>query len=108
MRVVLGNESAVEAHRRPGEEEVLYRELEGQHVTTIEFPENPSLQEAVAVVTEIVGHHFQDGATPSWVECDSEGLKALLCEQFHINPRHNKRPKDWGKDDADNEEGSEA
>jgi hypothetical protein len=108
MNVSLGNESAVGAYREPGSEEVLYREHPGQRVTTVEFPDDDiSLQEAVSVVNEVVKHHFQDGSSPVWVECDKEGLKALLCEQYHINPRHNVRPKNWGADVEPEEEGDE-
>jgi hypothetical protein len=102
MWVEFGNDNAKEGYRDPSADnpdEVLYRPLEGQRVTTITFPEGISLQEAfTTAVAQIVYHFATDGddnqSTPAWVESDSPGLAALLAEQFGVQGKT--RPKTWG------------
>ena len=106
MWVEFGNDNAIEGYREPGSDEVKYRALEGQQVTTITLPEGVSLQEAFTTAVALVDHHFAvaneaDGTRhkPAWVDSDSEGLKALLTENFGLKAGH-ARPKTWGKDNG--------
>lgn len=101
MYVEFGNDAALEGYRDPTSDDpdaVRYRALDGQRVTTITFPEDTSLQAAFSTAITALGYHMQDGAKPTWIESDSEGLTALLTEHFGITPSRNSRPKTWGKD----------
>lgn len=102
MWVEFGNDNAIEGYREPGSDEVLHRPLEGQQITGITFPDDTSLQEAFTTAVALVEHHFAehpDGGRhkPAWVDSDSEGLKALLTENFGLKAGH-ARPKSWGKE----------
>ena len=97
--VNLGNKDAIEAYRDPGSpdpEELKYREVPGERTTTIIFTGDPSLQEMLQDVDEIVSHHFAQGKGPVWVESDGDDLTRLLCERYGIPKNKNRRPKTWG------------
>lgn len=105
MYVQIGNSDALEGYRDPTSDDpdaVRYRPLDGQQVTTLNFPEGVGLQESFSATVTALGYHMTDGATPAWVESDSEGLLALLLEHFNITASKNTRPKTWGKDTGAN------
>lgn len=86
MYARLGNASAVES-RRLDDGTVEHADVEGKQVTTFEFPEGLTLGDALLAVRDAWGYHAKkndDGvpAKPAWVESDSEGLTALLAEEF--------------------------
>lgn len=104
MWVEFGNENAQEGYRDPkadDPDEVKYRPLDGQRVTTLTFPDEMGLQEAFTTAVGQVQYHFAndgDDATtgPSWVDSDNEAMKTLLDEQFGTKGKA--RPKTWGKE----------
>lgn len=82
MRLELGNTSPKEGHRND-DDSVTFTAMEGNRVTVVNFPEGTSIGEAFASVTApngIWSYHSEDA--PAWVECESEGLQALLVEHF--------------------------
>lgn len=104
MYVEFGNDNAIEGYREGDSDEVKFRPLEGQRVTTIGFPEGMTLQEAFTTAVAQANYHFAvvdeetgERAKPKWIESDSPGLKALLCEHFGLKP-DTTMPKTWGKD----------
>jgi hypothetical protein len=99
MYVQFGNADALEGYRDPTSDDpdlVRYRPLDGDRVTTITFPEGMGLQEAFSTAVTALGYHMADGGSPAWIESDSEGLQALLLENYGLTK--NTRPKTWGKD----------
>lgn len=109
MWVEFGNDSAIEGFREGDSDEVKYRSLEGQQVTAVTLPSDVSLQEAFTTSVAAVNFHFAeqpDGtrSKPAWIDSDSDGLKALLAENFGLKAGQ-ARPKTWGKDSGalDNE-----
>ena len=62
---------------------VTYTQLPGTRVTIVELAEGVSLSEALATIAGPAGiwSHHSD-APPAWVECESDGLEALLAEEF--------------------------
>lgn len=98
MYVEFGNDSAIEAYRDPTStdpDRVMYRAVEGQHITRVVFPEGIGLQEAYANAVAALGHHIEPGQKPSWIESDNTGLRTLLLEHFDISKAS--RPPTWGK-----------
>lgn len=98
MKLVLGNEHAIEGYRDPNSEnpeQVLYRELEGQRTTEINFSPGLGPIDAFSQVLNIVSKHFAPGTGPSWVEGDDEALVTLVKRHFNITAKG--RPKNWGK-----------
>lgn len=112
MYVEFGNSNAIEGYRDPLSEDpdlVRYRPIDGEQITTIVFPEGIGLQEAFTTAVATVGLHFAvadeesgERHKPAWVESDSDGLRALLCEHYGLKPSHT-RPKNWGKETGANE-----
>lgn len=101
MYAEFGNADAQEGYRDPTSDDpelVRYKPLEGDRVTTVVFPEGTSLQEAFSSAVTALTFHMVDGAKPTWVESDSEGLQALLVEHYGLTPSKNTRPKNWGKE----------
>lgn len=101
MYVNVGNSSAIEGFRDPTSDDpdlVRYRPAEGDRVTEVVFPEGISLNEAFSTTLAVMDHHMAQGATPSWVESDSDGLTALLQEHWGLTKAKTARPKTWGKD----------
>jgi len=100
MYVEIGNDHAIEGYRDPASDDpnaVLYRLLEGEHVTRLEFPQGMGLQDAYLASVAALMHHMEDGAAPAWVESDSPGLSTLLIEHYGTNPKKTRRPAAWGK-----------
>jgi hypothetical protein len=101
MYVQIGNDNALEGYRDPTSDDpdaVRYRAMDGQQVTTLNFPEDTGLQEAFSATVTALGYHMAQDAKPSWIQSDSAGLQALLQEHFGITDSQNTRPKTWGKD----------
>ena len=101
MYVHVGNNNAIEGFRDPSSDDpdlVRYRPLEGDRVTEVVFPEGISLNDAFSTVLAVMEHHIAQGATPAWVESDSEGLTSLLQEHWDLTAAKTSRPKTWGKD----------
>lgn len=100
MWVEFGNANAVEGYRDPAkatdgqDAPVEFRPIKGEQITTVHFPEDMSISEAFTTAVAAVGAHFEEGSAPAWVDSDSEGLKALLVENFKID--NNTRPEGWG------------
>lgn len=100
MYVHVGNNSAIEGFRDPTSDDpdlVRYRSAEGERVTEIVLPEGTGLNEAFSTVLAVLEHHMTTGATPAWVESDSEGLTSLLVEHWGLNKSATSRPKSYGK-----------
>lgn len=95
MYLEIGNDSAIEGYRNPGEERVQYRALEGQRVTRVVFPEGTLLQEAFMSAVKLTSYHIVEGAAPVWIDSDSEALAQLLKDHFSISAT---RPRSWGRD----------
>jgi hypothetical protein len=98
MFVELGNSQPKEGYRSEGSDEVKYRNVEGDQITTLYFPEGTGVKEAFDNTVATLGYHFQDDAFPVWVHSDSPGLKSLLEEQFSV-PKQ--KPDTWGNYKAD-------
>lgn len=82
MYLELGN-SQTKSGQRNDDGTVTFQPLDGDRVTTVVFPEGTSIAEAFATVTAGNGvwANHSDG-TPTWVECSSAGLQALLAEHY--------------------------
>lgn len=101
MYVEFGNSDALEGYRDATSDDpdkVRYRQIEGQRVTTVNFPDGMSLQEAFSTAITVLGYHMQAGAAPTFIESDSVGLQSLLEEHYAIPASKNSRPKTWGRD----------
>jgi hypothetical protein len=98
VRVLLGNPAPKEAYRTE-DGELKHREVDGARVTTIHIPDTYTLIEAFSAVTgqdgmwnhESAGDNPRD-TKPDWLECDDEGLQALLESHFECRVG---RPKGW-------------
>ena len=99
MYVEFGNRNAIEGFTEGDDPEVRFRDVEGERVTRLTFPEEIGLQEAFSNALAAASHHIQADAAPIWIESDSDGLLALLLEHYGIPPKKNKRPASWGKKD---------
>lgn len=96
--VEFGNDKGIEGYRDAESDDpdlVRYRELSGQRVTRLTYPEGMALTEAFQGTVTAVSYHLGEGGKPAWIESDSEGLKSLLCENYGVDPAR-KRPKTWG------------
>lgn len=98
--VALGNVDAKEGYRDPNgddPEEVLYKELPGERITTVGGLDELTLAEAFACVCDPNGvwAHHSNGAPPAWVESDIPGLAFLISSQFGGIPTE--RPEGWGE-----------
>lgn len=95
MHVEIGNKHAIEGYREGDVDEVLYRSVEGERITTLRFPEGIGIEDAFRTTLVAMSHHIEAGEAPSWIESDSPGLTALLAEHYGI--KNNVRPAAWGK-----------
>lgn len=85
--VNIGNNDAIEGFRDPTSDDpdlVRYRPAEGERVTNIVFPEGMSLNEAFSTTLAALEHHMAQGATPTSIESDSDGLASLLREHWSL------------------------
>lgn len=88
MEVRLGNTAAIERGEgvissAGGEDPEDVAVLGGQRVTTVSFPEDVKLGDALTTITGPGGIWATHSAEPpAWVESDSEGLEALLAEHY--------------------------
>lgn len=98
MRVTLGNEHALEAYEEGGRTE--FRPLPGQRVTTFEIPDGLSLAGKIGVVSGGLKHLMVAGQTPSWVECEDDTLRRLICDDLGVDPDAS-RSTDWGTIEGD-------
>lgn len=100
MRVVLGNNSALEGYRDPlsdDPEKVRYRSLSGERETEMVFREGIALMDAAHDVLVTIPMHMVEN--PAWVECDDSTLLSMISEHFGNIPK--KRPMLWGASAAD-------
>lgn len=95
MRVEIGNDNAIEEYREPGSDELRVRALEGERVTTLLFPEDYSLGDAVTSTVDALRHHMRADTKPAWIESDVEPLRQMLCEHYAVDPAKT-RPLTWG------------
>ena len=95
MRVEIGNDNAIEEYREPGSDELRVRALEGERVTTLLFPEDYSLGDAVTSTVDALRHHMRADTKPAWIESDVEPLRQMLCEHYAVDPSKT-RPLTWG------------
>lgn len=102
MKVEVGNATAIEGYREEEDGPVLYRNLEGERITTIILPDDLSMIEAVQTVAATLAAHMQPGTKPVWIEADSMALQAYLCEHFQI-PTTSARPMSWGANTSEPE-----
>ena len=111
MQVEIGNANAIEGYRDANSDDpdlVRYRDLEGQRVTTVVFPEGIPLQEAFQTVLGLLPEHMAPRndkgvpTKPAWIETDSPGLLTLLLEHFEIDEKSNVRPRTWGNNAGGN------
>ena len=102
MKVEVGNATAIEGYREEEDGPVLYRNLEGERITTIMPPDDLSMIEAVQTVAATLAAHMQPGTKPVWIEADSMALQAYLCEHFQI-PTTSARPMSWGANTSEPE-----
>ena len=96
--VEIGNDKAIEGYRDPNSddpEKVRYRPLPGQHVTRVVFPEDMALMEQFTSAVNLIAYHVAEGASPAWIDSNSESLETLLKDHFSISTS---RPRTWGKD----------
>lgn len=100
MYVEVGNEHAIEGYRE-NDDEVLFRKVEGQRVTRLEYPSGIGLQEAFSATVTALTHHIAQGEKPSWIVTDSPGLETLLLEHYGLSTKQNRRPGSWGKTTKD-------
>ena len=101
MYVHIGNNDAIEGFRDSTSDDpdlVRYRPAEGERVTEIILAEGLSLNEAFTTVLAVMEHHMAAGATPQWIDSDSDGLTSLLQEHWGLTKTATSRPKTWGKD----------
>lgn len=99
MYVKVGNEAAIEIVTDPLTGEQTARELPGQRVTKVVFPEGMDLTEAFLTTVGALKHHMKSGATPTWIDTDSDELKALLKDHYGMLAKEmRKAPRGWGKD----------
>jgi hypothetical protein len=101
MYVLVGNDHAIEGYRDPQSDDpelVRYRGVEGQRVTTLEFPEGLTTMEAFDATVRSLAHHIHREHAPAWFESDSDTLKALLAEHYALPDSKAKAPRSWGKD----------
>ncbi len=97
--VEFGNDKGIEGYRDAQSDDpelVRYRELDGQRVTRLTYPEGMSINEAFQGTVTAIGYHMAQEGKPTWIESDSAGLRALLCENYGVNPEATK-PKTWGQ-----------
>lgn len=104
MYAHIGNPRPIEAYRDPRTGEQRWRRLGRQAVTSLEFPPDTTVDEAVLIVLDALPHHMEmrddQGADvrPVWVETDDKALTRRLCVQFDIPTTKNKRPPNWGQE----------
>lgn len=96
MKVEVGNATAIEGYRESEEGPVLYRNLEGERVTTLILPDDLNVFEAVQTVAATMTAHMQPETVPVWIEADDPVLQAYLCNHYKI-PTTSARPASWGK-----------
>ena len=97
--VEFGNDKGIEGYRDAQSDDpdlVRYRELDGQRVTRLAYPEGMTINEAFQGTVTAISYHLAQEGKPSWFESDSAGLHALLCENYGVNPEARK-PKGWGQ-----------
>jgi pyruvate/2-oxoglutarate dehydrogenase complex dihydrolipoamide acyltransferase (E2) component len=108
MFVELGNDKPIEGYREEGSDEVKYRAVDGetQQITHYHFPEGHSIRQAFNDVLNSIHAHFAHNDetnkphAPIWVHSDSQGLKALLEEEFGIREQ---KPEKWGRFESKDE-----
>lgn len=96
MLVELGNIAAVESVYNPQTEEYEDLDLPGERVTSFTLPADIPLATAFLAVVDGFNHHAKVAAVPVWIEGDSDGLVALLCQHYGVPP-NTQRPRDWGQ-----------
>lgn len=97
--VQVGNPVAIEAYRDPSSndpEKVRYREVGGERVTTISFPEDVEGEEAFQSALTSIAQHIKPGEKPAWIDSDDKDLKDRLQGQFKVKGKP--RKKTWGTD----------
>lgn len=85
--VVLGNRHAIESRDNGQTHQPMPK---GKRATVVNIPEDTSLGEAFATITNPKGAwsaHATDEAKPAWVASDSPGLATLLAEHYGVDVR---------------------
>jgi hypothetical protein len=86
MQVLLGNASAAqEVTDDDGAKRLVPVPDAGERVLTINIPDDVSLGEAFVSITDPRGvwrAHSTEGATPTWVSSENEGLEFILSQHF--------------------------
>lgn len=100
MYAHIGNPEPIEAVRDPRTGEVKWRRLPSEGVTSFNFPEGTTVQDAVLIVADALPHHMAPDSNPVWVETDNKDLTRRLCVQYDIPVTKNKRPATWGQQEA--------
>lgn len=101
MYLLVGNNDAIEGYRDATSDDpdlVRFRPVDGERITELRFPEGTGLQEAFTTALAALESHMAQGASPTWIESDSEGLTALLQEHWGLTQAKTSRPKTWGRD----------
>lgn len=97
MKVEFGNDHAIQTIRDENDHEVTVP-YPGQHVTTMEIPDDMSINEAFITLTHptkgALSKHIESGGKPVWIESDSPLMLALLQDHYGVTKS---KPKSWGK-----------
>lgn len=96
MHLLIGNPAPIERIRDPRDGKTRVVAMTGVRETTFRFPEGLPLDEAFKNVLDAIPYHIRSGAKPAWIEGDNPQLVKMLCQQYQILAKDNKRPRDWG------------
>lgn len=96
MLVELGNIAAVESVFNQETQQHEDVDLPGERVSSFTLPDDIPLATAFLAVVDGFNYHAKVGAVPVWIEGDSDGLVALLCQHYGVPPK-TQRPRDWGQ-----------
>lgn len=97
--IEIGNSSALEAYRVQDSDtpdKVHYREVPGDRITTVSFPESIVGDEAFESAVAAIANHIKPGERPAWLHSDNKDLKDRLQAFFGVKGKPRKNP--WGED----------
>lgn len=95
--VEIGNDSAIEGYRNPGDEELHFRALEGERITTVGIPEECGLEDAIKIVRTALTLEMAADGIPLWFQCDSSpDLQGALLQQYNLPKKAGGRPSGYG------------
>jgi len=96
MHLLIGNDHAIETGY-DDEGKLTAKNLSGERVTTLSFPEGMSAFVAFKTAIAALERHLQPGAKPAWIECKDKTLRRLRIEHYGLQVTKSDRPKGWGE-----------